>query len=163
MGACLPGAYSSSSTSWNAVVGVASNTGVQSATNYQKLIHQQQLIHQQHQLQLAQAQIQQQYGVALNAGGFGVGGQLIGTGPLVPTSASRMITKVVVYDIYGYAHAIDVDSNVLYHINSINQAHSTPSNQTYNPKPQQAPLDADFSLDELERAEKLMEEMSATA
>jgi len=146
MGACLPGAYSSSSTSWNAVVGVASNTGVQSATNYQKLIHQQQLIHQQHQLQLAQAQIQQQYGVAL-----------------VPTSASRMITKVVVYDIYGYAHAIDVDSNVLYHINSINQAHSTPSNQTYNPKPQQAPLDADFSLDELERAEKLMEEMSATA
>jgi len=157
MGVCLPGTYSSSSTSWNTVVGVASNTGVQSATNYQ------QLIYQQHQLQLAQAQIQQQYGGALNTGGFGIGGQQIGTGPSVPTSASRIITKVAIYDIYGYAHAIDVDAKVIYHINSINQAHSTPSNQTYNPKPQRAPLDADFSLDELERAEKLMEEMSAPA
>ena len=157
MGVCLPGTYSSSSTSWNTVIGVASNTPVQSATNYQ------QLICQQHQLQLAQAQIQQQYGGALNTGGFNIGGQQIGTGQSVPTSASRMITKVTVYDVYGYAHVIDVDAIVLYHNNSINQAHDTPPN-LYNPKPQQqAPLDADFSLDELERAKKLMEEMSAPA
>jgi len=149
MGLSLPGTYSSSSTNWNVPVGVASNAFTSS--NYAQLVYQQQ-----------QFVAQQQFVLGGGAGALGVHpNPYPQTGiPSVPPASPRAIAKATITDIYGYTFTIDVDTSVLHYIAAINNTHR-PMHATFVNMPKQAPLDADFSLDELERAEKLMEEMSA--
>ena len=171
MGVSLPGTYSSSSTiDWskvNTTVLPPPNFGVDPLTpttgaqvaltgvHYAQLAHQQQQASLQQ--QLTQAQLQQQY---YPGSGVVVGGGVIPS--VLNLQQPRAIAKATITDIYGYTFTIDVDTSVLHYIAAINNTHR-PMHATFVNMPKQAPLDADFSLDELERAEKLMEEMSAPA